>query len=135
MISSYLDMQRRAGPVSFLVSLLLTGAGSVILIELVDAWLRSNHHLSGLIVFIAIVIAAFGGSILMMQMIRRLRDMNWHGMYAMLVVFPVIAIAVVAGLDSALSPVGKGIFVVLGLAVVAPLILVPSQRADATVEL
>jgi len=130
MISAYLDMRQRSGPVSFLVSFLLITFVTLLAVEWIYAWLHQNHHLTGLIVFLNILIAIFGYSVLLTQVVRRLKDMNWHGMYAMLTVLPVLAVAVIAGFGS-FSTLGRVVIVLLGIAVLTPLVAIPSQRPDA----
>jgi len=132
MISDYLDMRGRCGPVSFLVSFLAIAVGSVLAFELIHAWLHTNHHLTGLIVFLGIIIGATGYSVLLTQAIRRLHDMNWHGIYAMLMVFPALAVAVVAGFGESMTWFARGVIVLAGLAVLAPLVAISTQRPVST---
>ncbi|WP_309396263.1 hypothetical protein [Cerasicoccus maritimus] len=120
MISNYLDMRGKSGPAGFLVSFLGAAVMAVLLDKLIYQWLHTNHHLSGLIVFISILICVFASALILTQTIRRLNDMGWHGMYSLLLVFPCAAVALLALFGVELSAL-MVIVLALGVLVLAPL--------------
>ncbi|WP_309385545.1 hypothetical protein [Cerasicoccus frondis] len=127
MINSYLDMRGTRGPAGFLASFLIISVVSVLLAEGINLWLHTNHHLSGLIIFLAILVGIFGVSILLTQAIRRLNDMKWNGMYSMLMVFPAGAVALLALYGVHLSGL-MYVVIALGVLVLAPLCFLPGKR-------
>ncbi|WP_269539227.1 hypothetical protein [Cerasicoccus fimbriatus] len=128
MINSYLDMRGKRGPLGFIISFVAIAAVSVLVMEGIYQWLHTNHHLSGLIVFLGILTGVVGASILLTQAIRRLNDMGWNGMYSMLLVFPAGAVALLALYGAKLSGLMIAV-VVLGALILAPLCLLPGKKS------
>ncbi|GHB94286.1 hypothetical protein [Cerasicoccus arenae] len=125
MINSFLDMRAKRGPIGFFIAFIVISVLWVLAVEGIDMALHENHHLSGLIIFMGIIISIFGVSFLLTQAIRRLNDMRWGGMYVMLIAIPGLAITLFAmGQVSTVMWVLAGI----GALVLAPLCLVPGKQ-------
>lgn len=126
MINSFLDMRAKRGPLGFLIAMVVICAVTILCIQGIYAWLHSNHHLSGLIIFLGILCVVFGGSILLTQVIRRLNDMGWNGMYSLLI-FLAIGIFTYLGLrHPTLSGVNVPALIVVGV-LLAPLCVLPGK--------
>ncbi|MEO0796450.1 MAG: DUF805 domain-containing protein [Verrucomicrobiota bacterium] len=130
MFSAYMNMHAKRGRVGYLIHLILITIVTVASAEIIHAWLHHNHHLSGLIIFLAIVCAIFGLSVAMAQTIRRLNDMEWNGLYSILLVFPAAAVAAIAvnGITTDLFR-NYWFFIISGGAVLVPLLTKPSRPA------
>lgn len=125
MIASYLDMRGKRGPLGFIASFILIALACILAVQGIYAWLHSNHHLSGIIIFLGILVAIVGVSIALTQTIRRLNDLQWCGMYSMLIIFPSAAVGLIALLGLNLG--AWWAVVVVGVLVFLPLCLPGKQ--------
>ncbi len=87
-----LDMTRRRGPLLFFLSTVLTVAVFGGLGYLVMHTVGADHHLSGLAIFMCILLAVFALIVLMTQFVQRLNDARWPGFFAILAFIPAVNI-------------------------------------------
>lgn len=92
MISSFLDMRERRGPFGFLISFIAFSILGVALYEVTHHLMHSNHHLSGLSIFLGIIFGIICYTMILTQSIRRVNDMGRAGILALLSAIPVLNI-------------------------------------------
>lgn len=129
MINSFLDMRAKRGPIGFLIAFIAITAITVLGVKGVYAWLHHNHHLSGIIVFLAILCVVFGASALLTQVLRRLKDMGWNGMYSLAVLLSIGLLAYLTLRDPTFSYINVPMLIV-SLLLLAPLCLLPGKSKD-----
>jgi len=122
-------MRAKRGPLGFILAFVAISVVTILIIQGIHLWLHHNHHLSGLIIFLGILTSIFGVSALLTQVIRRLNDMGWNGIYSLLTIFPATAVAVLA----LCAPNLNGLMIaslVVGALVLAPLCVIPGKSKD-----
>ncbi|WOO40185.1 hypothetical protein [Rubellicoccus peritrichatus] len=129
MISSYLDMQERRGPLGFLISLVAFSALGLGLYELSEKALHFNHHFSGLAIFLGILAGILCYSIILTQAIRRTNDMGRAGILSMLSAIPVLNVPLFLIFPSS-TVFGSALIVMPILGVLSTLFLMlPGKKA------
>lgn len=88
MISSYLNMDGRRGPLGFLLSFIVFAALGLGLYEAAHYGLHFNHHFSGLSIFLGIIGGIVCYAVILTQSVRRLNDMGGAGILSLLSIIP-----------------------------------------------
>lgn len=89
MFDDLLDMRKRRDGLSLLWAMTWTLVLCLGL-ALSASW-NVNHHYSALLLYTWILVAIFGGSLLMIFAAQRLNDIGWNKLYLLLLVFPIAA--------------------------------------------
>jgi len=133
MIDRYLDMTATRGGSAYLLNFFLVSFSAVIVCYGVYTGLHFNHHLFCLSIYMCILIVMVAATILLTQTIRRLNAMGWKGIYSLLIVFPVSAIALqvldIAFKKANVFPAGPVLYSLwaISFAVLLPLVIVPGR--------
>lgn len=128
MIANYLDMREKSGPAGFMVSFVLLSVAGTGVVKLIDAALHSNHHLSGIVIFLIILTGIVFASVVLTQAVKRVNDMGRAGILSICSLFPAVAVTL-AWLFGVKTLTGGPLLVVTVLGVLGLIVMLLPKKA------